>query len=169
VTRRARYQACPHRFRHASVFGSLPCGTCELCGLDVVDPFDDYAEPPYVDPLADDGVLGAILVRFALRLSSAPDAREGDVEGVGVVLEQRDGADVRFMARGDAMALLFAQARTATPPDLASRMNRHAFQLYEGASPEIECVVLGWGGCALVYLDRADLASGCVSWTTAGQ
>lgn len=84
-------------------------------------------------------------------------AWDGTSERVAYVVEEGPSAKVGFLDRHEAATMLDARADDERRFDIQICLRAHAATLREGAKREVQCVVLGWGGVALVEIEPDDL------------
>lgn len=84
---------------------------------------------------------------------------DGGTDRVAYVIESGEHAGVGFLDRCVAVALMQRRADIEHALDVQVALRAHAATLEEGAAPKgVQCLVLGWGGVALVEINPEDLA-----------
>lgn len=83
---------------------------------------------------------------------------DGTRERVGCILEQAGGAAVGFLTRAEAIARLEHFADEAKQIEVQVNLRVQASSLAEAAPlGKIQCLVMGWGGIALVAIPTSEL------------
>jgi hypothetical protein len=97
-----------------------------------------------------------LLARAAPRLSASWDGR---TDRVAFVFPRTGDVASEWVERSEAMRRLYEEAANAHRFELKVALEAHARTL-SGAPPigAVHCMILGWGGAALIALETADIA-----------